>query len=166
MKVKDEEIVELFFDVVKRNRRCSEKRHGRMHPFRGQYLCLQVLSNAGEMNQKDLAGMLGIRPSSAGELTAKLEQKGLVKRDSRPPDRRSIIVSLTEEGMRTAKEAEKNRAKFHSDMLEELTEEEKEAFYGALKKIKHHYEKMEQKNESENRRETCTYETEKKPDLY
>ena len=93
MELKDEEIVELFFDVVKQNRRYSEKRYGSMHPFRGQYYCLMVLSNAGELNQKELAHLLGIRPSSAGELIAKLEQKGWVRRKSHPSDRRSSIVS-------------------------------------------------------------------------
>ena len=98
MELKDEEIVELFFDVVKQNRRYSEKRYGSMHPFRGQYYCLMVLSSAGELNQKELAHLLGIRPSSAGELIAKLEQKGWVRRKSYPSDRRSSIVSLTKEG--------------------------------------------------------------------
>ena len=151
MNLKDEEIVELFFDVVKQNRRYSEKRYGSMHPSRGQYYCLMVLSNAGEMNQKELARLLGIRPASASELIAKLEQKGWVRRENRPPDRRSSLVSLTEEGARAAQDAVKNRAKLHSDMLEELTEEEKKAFYNALKKIQHHYLFMESQNEGKNR---------------
>ena len=147
MELKDEEIVELFFDFVKQNRRYSEKRYGSMHPFRGQYYCLMVLSSAGELNQKELAHLLGIRPSSAGELIAKLEQKGWVRRKSHPSDRRSSIVSLTKEGEIAAEEAVKKRAKLHSDMLEELTEAEKTAFYDALKKIQHHYISTESQNE-------------------
>ena len=64
-----------------------------------------------------------------------------------PSDRRSSIVSLTKEGEIAAEEAVKKRAKLHSDMLEELTEAEKTAFYDALKKIQHHYISTESQNE-------------------
>ena len=54
---------------------------------------------------------------------------------------------LTKEGEIAAEEAVKKRAKLHSDMLEELTEAEKTAFYDALKKIQHHYISTESQNE-------------------
>ena len=145
MKLKDEEIVELFFEVTKLNRRFSEVHYGNKDPFKGQYLCLFVLESAGTVNQKDLAGLMHIRPASVSEILLKLEQKSLVSRTQWEKDRRVSLVSLTEDGKRAVREARRERAKAHSDMLHELTQEEKENFYLALKKIKDHYIEMEER---------------------
>ena len=65
---------------MKLNRSYSENRYGNMDVFRGQYSCLFILERTGPISQKELAGILRIRPASAGEILAKLEQKGLVRR--------------------------------------------------------------------------------------
>ena len=80
MNLKDEDVVEMFFEVMKLNRSYSENRYGNMDVFRGQYSCLFILERTGPISQKELAGILRIRPASAGEILAKLEQKGLVRR--------------------------------------------------------------------------------------
>ncbi len=83
MQLKDEDVVELFFEVMKLNRSYSEERYGRMDVYRGQYSCLFILERIGPISQKKLADCLRIRPSSAGEILGKLEQKGLVQRTFR-----------------------------------------------------------------------------------
>ncbi|CDM67560.1 putative transcription regulator [Clostridium bornimense] len=147
MTLKDEEIVELFFDVTRLNRHFSQTRYGNMNPFRGQYYCLSVLDYVDIINQKDLAKLLHIRPTSLSELLSKLEQKGFVNRVTSDTDKRISLVSLTNDGKHKAEEVRKKRAIAHKDMLSYLTSEEKEVFYSALQKIQKFYISMEGKNE-------------------
>lgn len=139
MKVKDEEVVELFFDVTRLNRRHSERVYGRVNPFRGQYRCLFILDDAGTINQKDLAALLSVRPASVSEILSKLEQKGFITRTPCAHDKRISYISLTDKGIEETKRIRKDRARAHSEMLTNLTEEEKEHMLIGLQKIKEFY---------------------------
>ena len=139
MDLEDERIVELFFDVTRLNRQYSEQTYGRLNPFRGQYRCLFVLDAVDSIHQKDLSALLSVRPASVSELLLKLEQKGLIRRDTDQEDNRASLVSLTELGRVEVKKIQKERAKAHSEMLSELTPEEKSGLFTALQKMKHFY---------------------------
>lgn len=147
MNIKDEDIVSLFFDVTKLNRRYSEMRYRNMSPFKGQIHCLFLLESTGTVTQKELARLLNVRPASASELLVKLEQKGLIRRTPSEQDRRISLVSLTEEGQLQAQKSRRGRALAHREMLADLTDEEKEHFYTALQKIKNHYIHMEEQTD-------------------
>ena len=131
--------MELFFDVVRSNRRYSERTYGRLNPFRGQYRCLFALEEVGTISQKDLSALLAVRPASVSELLLKLEQKQLVKRVTDREDNRVSRVSLTELGKNEVKNIQKKRAQTHSEMLSGLTPGEKEGLYTALQKMKAFY---------------------------
>ena len=137
--MKDEEIVELFFDVTRLNRRFSDSRNSNLNPFRGQYRCLTALNEAGTINQKRLAEILAVRSASVGEILLKLEQKGWILRQPSPQDKRTTLISLTEEGKKQAQRIRRERAAFHSGMVSTLTESEKESFSLLLRKIKQYY---------------------------
>lgn len=139
MKVKNEEVVELFFDVIRLNRRHSERVYGSVNPFRGQYRCLFILDDAGTISQKDLATLLSVRPASVSEILSKLEQKDLITRTPCVHDKRISYISLTAKGKEETKRIRKDRAKAHSEMLLNLSEEEKEQMLIALQKIKEFY---------------------------
>ncbi len=139
MNVFDEDIVALFFDVGRLNRSYTERVYGSNHPFKGQYHCLFILEATGTINQKELAQLLYVRPTSVSEILVKLEQKNWIKRTQSPLDRRISLVSLTDEGREEVSKIRKVRAKAHSDMLSNLTEEEKQHLYTALQKMKDFY---------------------------
>lgn len=146
--MKDEEIVELFFDVSRLNHQFSQAQPDSMSPFRGQSRCLFVLEATGTINQKDLAKELSIRPASVSEILFQMEQKGWIRRTTSAKDKRVSLISLTEDGRRQAEIIHRNRALFHSNMLSELTESDKEHFALALQKIKAYYISiMEDKNQ-------------------
>ena len=67
-------------------------------PSRGQGRVLALLEMHGEMRQRDMGRALDIRPQSLGEVLAKLERAGLVKRRTSDKDRRVLLVSITEQG--------------------------------------------------------------------
>lgn len=140
--MRDEQLVELFFDVARLNRSYSDNKFGDKIPFRGQYQCLLVLERYRDITQKKLGALLGIRPSSVSELLTKLQAKGLIIRHISEQDKRTTIVSLTPEGKKAAKEIRHEKSLVHVDMLTNLSEEEKQQFSTALLKIKDFYIEM------------------------
>ena len=102
---------------------------------RGQERVLTMVSMKEGINQKDLAFLLGIRPQSAGEMLARLEEHGLIERRKSEADARAIELYLTDAGRTRADEIAERRAVAAADMFAVLTEEEKEQLGAILDKL-------------------------------
>lgn len=63
-----------------------------------QFRTLVVLATSGPQRVVDLAGELGVRPSTATRMCDRLLRKGLVSRHEHPGDRRAAWVVLTTPG--------------------------------------------------------------------
>jgi DNA-binding MarR family transcriptional regulator len=63
-----------------------------------QYRALVVLSSGGSRRQGELADALGVHPSTATRLCARLERKGLITRHPAEESRRELIVDLSPAG--------------------------------------------------------------------
>lgn len=87
------------------------------------------------ITQRELTQRLGIQPGSASEVVAKLENAGLLTRTESESDRRTVDITLTEEGSRQAEEARAQRAGRHGEMFSALSQEEKTRLLGLLEKI-------------------------------
>lgn len=61
-------------------------------------LTLLAAQPEGQLSQRTLTEYMGIRSSSLSELVHKLERSDLVQRTECPTDRRTALVSLTEQG--------------------------------------------------------------------
>lgn len=146
MGFRDEEIVRLFFDVMKMSRYFAKTHNGSTSPFVGQYRCIYTLNETGTITQKELGEILQIRSTSLSELLLKLEKKGFVKRIPSTQDKRTLLVSLTQEGHEEALKYQKLRVNAYCDMVSPLSEEEKNQFYSILSKIKNHYMEMEEES--------------------
>lgn len=66
----------------------------------GQGRILALLAQRGAVTQRELLALTGIRSSSLSELLGKLEGARLIARAPCPTDRRTTLVSLTEQGRR------------------------------------------------------------------
>lgn len=97
--------------------------------FSGQGRVLKLLSLQDGVAQKDLAAVLGIRSQSLAELLSKMEAKGLVSRAPNPRDKRTSIVSLTDEGKAAAK-AQNTAEEF--DPFGALSDKERGSLAGIL----------------------------------
>ena len=96
---------------------------------------LIVLGESGPMTQRKLTELLDIQPGSASEVIAKLERAGLIHRSPSRQDRRTVDISLTEEGMRQSLEARQQRIRRHTEMFECLSHEEKQQLLLLLNKL-------------------------------
>ena len=66
----------------------------------GQSRGLTVVCEQGPLRLSDLAEALGIVPRSATQVADALEQRGLLRRNKDPADRRATVLVATPEGRR------------------------------------------------------------------
>ena len=64
----------------------------------GQPKVLEFLSQHGESDQKTIASYCEIEPATVGSILLRMERSGLVVRQQHEGNRRSLFVSLTEQG--------------------------------------------------------------------
>jgi len=67
-----------------------------------------------------------------------LEKIGLVKRESDPTDRRSVILVLTDEGRQYLKNVRSHGEEMSQRLLSCLNDEEIEIFYSLIRRIREH----------------------------
>ena len=102
-------------------------RHGARHRLAplgltpGQGRALSVLERAGgPLRMAKLADALRIVPRSATGVVEGLEEAGLVRRQTDPADRRSVLVSLTDAGRGTLDELAEARRQTAEELFGSL----------------------------------------------
>ena len=105
-----------------------------------QVRAIRVLSHdtgpdSGGVRSKELAEHLRIAPRSATEVVDALEEKGLVTRSPDPGDRRATLVSLTDRGRALAEEVRRTRGVESEQLLERLTQTDREDLARILRKL-------------------------------
>ena len=96
---------------------------------------LIILYEQKNMTQKELTEFLGIKPGSVSEILIKLEKANLITRVHSENDRRTMKISLTDEGEKMAKVAIKRRRERHEQMFVCLTEDEQKTLLLLLEKL-------------------------------
>jgi DNA-binding MarR family transcriptional regulator len=71
-----------------------------------EFVVLRLISEK-RSSEAEIAKRLGITKAAMTYITDRLEQKKLVKRERRESDRRSFVLSLTQHGARTLKNAQR-----------------------------------------------------------
>jgi DNA-binding MarR family transcriptional regulator len=104
------------------------------NPYRGQGRILSILKLKNEIPQKDLGFLLNMRNQSLMELLAKLEKSGFITRRPSGEDRRTMIVTLTEEGKVAAEKPESGGTEL-AGIFDCLTEEETGKFTEYLDRL-------------------------------
>ena len=99
---------------------------------------LEILGSCGDLRMKDLAGRMGVTTGSLTVLVDRLERAGFVARRPHESDRRSILVGLTPEGERHAREHHALHARLTQEMADGLSAEEAALFPEILRKISAH----------------------------
>ena len=93
---------------------------------------LSLLSQRGEMPQRELREALGIQAGSFSELAGRLEERGFLTREKDPADRRRILLRITEAGR---ERAEKDSRARDQELFCALSEEEQAQLRMLLQKI-------------------------------
>lgn len=135
------ELMEKFFKIGrlmhqshhKKSKHCSDS-------CRGQGRVLSILKRNPEISQKELSALLDIRSQSLGELLVRLERDGCINRVPSETDRRVLHITLTEQGMKAAGQAEENKER-SAELFDCLSKEEKEYLVQVLNRLEDAFEK-------------------------
>jgi DNA-binding MarR family transcriptional regulator len=85
-----------------------------------QYRALVVLASRGPQRLVDLAGALGVMPSTAGRMCDRLVRKGMIRRHRARADRRAVQVSITAAGRDVVDQATARRRALIAEILGRL----------------------------------------------
>lgn len=100
----------------------------------GQTRILRILAHRGNINQRELMEFLGIQAGSLSEALSKLEAAGHIQRSQNEADRRSVDITLTEQGRAAAQLAEQQTLT-SKDLFTCLSDDEKQQLILSLGKL-------------------------------
>ena len=112
--------------------RCSHILHRRVGIRASRQRVLKLLHEHGALTQRELRERLGIQAGSFSELAARMEKRGLIKRERDVEDKRRIVLRLTDDGENAAGQSEEIG---DEELFSALTAGEQEALRGILQKI-------------------------------
>lgn len=121
--------------ITKLLRFCGRTLHQGMGGKCSQDRIIMILYKKGEMTQRDLTDIVGIKSGSMSEILGKIEERGLICRVKSEEDKRSVNIVLTKEGEREARAVREKRSAMEEKMYECLTEEEKICLTELLEKL-------------------------------
>lgn len=82
-----------------------------------------------------LGPKMGIEPTSLSRTLKNLEERGLIIRKPNPDDGRSVLIVLTEDGLKMRDVSKEVVLSFYDALNEKISQEELDVFYGVLQKI-------------------------------
>lgn len=101
----------------------------------GQPKILDFLLQYEEADQKTIAAYCEIEQTTVGSILLRMENAGLVQRRQKDGNRRSLYVSLTDEGKKAAENLMDIFKNAEDIATRSLTAEEKETLCGLLSKL-------------------------------
>jgi DNA-binding MarR family transcriptional regulator len=90
-----------------------------------QLSAMNTLRKNGAMSAGELAACERVQPPSMTKVLANLEERGLVRRDVHPTDRRQAIIAITDPGIELLDSERRSRDAWLSRRLATLTLEER-----------------------------------------
>jgi DNA-binding MarR family transcriptional regulator len=96
---------------------------------------LIFIADTGEIVQQELSERMNIDRTTTMQIVSRLVEAGILMRRTHPEDGRAYLVSITPEGMKLKKDAEKVIDRVQKEVLSSLTASEKKALSDLLVKI-------------------------------
>lgn len=100
-----------------------------------QFAALSKLGLTPGVDQRTLAGSIGLDTSTTAGVIDRLEARGLMLRNASPEDRRVRLLRLTPEGAKLLKAVEPGMVKAQQRILKPLPAAERDAFMRMLRKL-------------------------------
>ena len=90
-----------------------------------QISAMATLHKRGPMSAGELAACEKVQPPSMTKVLSNLEERGLVRRDAHPNDKRQAIISVTDAGRELLESERRSRDAWLSQRLADLTADER-----------------------------------------
>ncbi len=91
-----------------------------------------TLEKYGPLSAGELATCEKVQPPSMTKVLATLEERGLVRRDAHPDDKRQAIIDITDEGTRLLESERRSRDAWLTRRLEALSADERRALEACI----------------------------------
>jgi DNA-binding MarR family transcriptional regulator len=121
----------LRASVARLGRRLRQEGMVNQEATPSQLTAIATLFLTGPMTLGELAGAERVKPPTMTRIVAALEERGLVRRETSPDDRRVVHVVLTDDGHRAHEEYRKRRDAWLRSKLSRLTAPERHTLAGA-----------------------------------
>lgn len=102
---------------------------------RNQFTILKILSTDGDFQIGDLARLLDISNAAISKNMDRLEQLGMVARQTKPDDRRSLELILLEDGLEIIREFDRILGEKQKHLMEQFSLQEKENLLDMVKRV-------------------------------
>lgn len=103
-----------------------------------EFAVLELLYHKGEQPLQQIGGKILLASGSITYVVDKLEEKGLLRRQACPKDRRVTYAKITENGKRLIEEMFPSHQELIDGLVDVLTEDEKTLVIELLKKVGYH----------------------------
>jgi DNA-binding MarR family transcriptional regulator len=100
-----------------------------------QFAALSKVGLTPGVDQRTLAGSIGLDTSTIAGVIDRLEARGLMRRSASPEDRRVRLLALTAEGRTLLQAVEPDMLKAQQRILKPLPAAERDAFMRMLRKL-------------------------------
>ena len=97
-----------------------------------QLSAMGTLLKNGAMSAGELATCERVQPPSMTKVLANLEERGLVRRDVHPSDRRQAIIAITADGIALLDEERRSRDAWLNQRLAQLTSQDRAALRNVI----------------------------------
>jgi len=102
---------------------------------RSQFCFLKLIAGNSELQVGELARCLGVSPAASSKNLDRLEELGLVARETSPEDRRATLLSASPEGRDMVREFERLKVSRLAPVIDELGEERTEELCDLLQEV-------------------------------
>ena len=99
------------------------------------HVLLYLQRHGGQVPQHELAGYLRVKPSTAGGVLDRMEEKGLVRRSVSGSDARRRRITLTEKGSEQQTLFQQSFLDAEEAMVRGFSQEEREALLSLLNRV-------------------------------
>ncbi|TAG24740.1 MAG: MarR family transcriptional regulator [Burkholderiales bacterium] len=100
-----------------------------------QFAIMQALVDEPGADQITVANRVALDAATSGSVIMRLEERGWLRREASPTDKRRKLLWLTAEGEKMAMEMKKPARKVQQRLLEALTPTEQQQLIGMLKRL-------------------------------
>ena len=121
------DIIISDLELMRKMRLCGHLLYHKYHLNYAQNKILMLLCEKGPMTQTELLCELKIQAGSLSEILSKIEGAGFVKKERSEADKRTILVSVTEEGITQAEAFKAERQRLAAFLFEDVSDEDKKS---------------------------------------
>ena len=129
------DIIISDLELMRKMRLCGHLLYHKYHLNFAQNKILMLLCEKGPMTQGELLCELKIQAGSLSEILSKIESAQFVKKERSASDKRTILVSVTEEGVKQAEAFKEERQRLAAFLFEGVSDSDKESLDRILSQL-------------------------------